>query len=372
MANQAATAPKTKGFIDRLIESSRTLSAVRYRVLGRSIIARCRRHLTQRQRVAIGPVRQTPNDAVVGPRVLMVAEWLNTRSKHFDADLFFHSQDVLKNHYDAVIIVKDFDDFGYEQFAELRRRGTRILYSIADNPGNGLRSFYEEPEFLVQVDAVVAASPLQIADLGEYGQKARLIPAPLRNTRVKHSYAAGAPLRVIWQGHLENVSLTEWLHPMFDRLAAELPGGIELVYHANLPFPVEGAVRFVRWQVEDWEDVLIGSDIAIAVKPPDNWFQARKPPTKILTYMAAGLPVICTPSESDKLVIRNGENALIAYDEREWIDAIKKLASDEALRKKMGHAARRDALRFASRNVVGRAHEKLLLSLTGGAGWRRF
>ncbi len=354
-----------------LTGASRTLSAARYGILARSISSRLHRRTTQKLRVAIGPVRGAPSDSVVGPRVLLVADWLNRRSRHFRADFFFKARDLLKRQYDAAIVVKNFDDFQLEHVQVLKRRGTQLLYSIADNPGGGMRSYVDAREFLEEMDAIIAANPLQVADLGELAPKTRLIPAPLRNTRSKAHYNAGRPLRLIWQGYVENASLTAWLHPLVAELDRSLPGGVELVYHANLPVDAQPPVKFRQWRLADWEDVLIGADIAIAVKPEDNWYQQRKPPTKVLTYMAAGLPVICTPSEADRLIVRNGLNALTASGAAEWRDAIVRLARDETLRRSLGRAGQRDALRFASLNVVGRAHEKLLLSLTGGAGWRR-
>ncbi len=359
--------------LNRLSRSSRTISAIRYRVLARSWIARCRRHLSQRQRVAIGPMRGHPEDAVFGPRVVMVADWINSRSKHFDADYFFQPQDLLDRQYDAILIVKNFDDFTYEHLEQLKRRGTVLLYSVADNPDSVARSYIHEPQFLDFMDAIIAANPLQIQDFEAYGcgSRARLIPAPLRNTRVKRNYELSRPVRVIWQGLVANARLTEWLHPLFEKLADRVPGGLELIYHTDQPVPTDGCIRFIKWLPENWEQVLIGSDIAIAVKPPDNFFQARKPPTKVLTYMAAGVPVICTPSESDKLVVRHGINALVAHSLEEWRDALLRLIEDQEFRTSLARRGKRDAIRFASQNVVGKAHERLLLSLTGGAGWRK-
>ncbi len=358
-------------FFSAALRRSRTLSALRYHVLFRSLILRGRRHLTRRQRVAIGPVRGLPDDAVVGPRVLLIADWINRRSAHFDADLFFHSSDVLKRHYEALIIVKDFDDFTFDQLERLKARGTRLIYSIADNPGGGHRSYHDEPQFLDYVDAIIAANPLQIEDLEEHRSKAHLIPAPIRNTTYKRSYGLKKPARLIWQGYVENAGLTEWLHPLIEELNLTLPGGVELVYHANRPPPTGGAIRFEQWRPETWERELIESDIAIAVKPPENWLQSRKPPTKVLTYLAGALPVVCTPSEADKIVVRHGENSLVAHSIDEWREALLLLLKDESLRRRLAHRGQRDALAFASRTVVGRAHQRLLLSLTGGAGWRK-
>ena len=62
--------------------------------------------------------------------------------------------------------------------------------------------------------------------------------------------------------------------------------------------------------------------------------------------MAAGLPVICTPSESDRLVINHGVTGYFAYNDEEWYKYLKKLIEDPELREKMG----KSGMGFATQN----------------------
>jgi hypothetical protein len=48
----------------------------------------------------------------------------------------------------------------------------------------------------------------------------------------------------------------------------------------------------------------------------------------VISYMGAGLPVVCTPSEADR-------------DDREWYDCLRALATDATLRERIGTAGRR-------------------------------
>ena len=75
-------------------------------------------------------------------------------------------------------------------------------------------------------------------------------------------------------------------------------------------------------------------------------------PYKILTYFAAGVPVIASRRGAVETVIRHGENGLLAGD---WEDALRRL-EDEKLRERLGLAGRRTVEAEFS---VERCYEKL-------------
>jgi glycosyltransferase involved in cell wall biosynthesis len=125
------------------------------------------------------------------------------------------------------------------------------------------------------------------------------------------------------------------------------------VYDTAGPAREEGPIEYTQWKAHRWERVLVGSDIAVAIKPADDPFQQRKPPTKVISYMGAGLPVVCTPSEADKDVIVHGETGFFAYDDREWHDCLLALVTDPALRERVGTAARRHVVeRYGMERVL--------------------
>ena len=57
--------------------------------------------------------------------------------------------------------------------------------------------------------------------------------------------------------------------------------------------------------------------------------------------MAASLPVVASPTSVQAEMVDNGVTGMLAANEHAWIESIRQLASDEALRLQMGQAGRR-------------------------------
>ena len=102
--------------------------------------------------------------------------------------------------------------------------------------------------------------------------------------------------------------------------------------------------------------MLISSDIAVVIKPIEDKYQQRKPSTKINTYRLAGLPVVCTPSEADKMVIEHGKTGFFAYTDDDWYEYLKKLIENAALRKEIGRAGRQYVIENFSIDRISRKY----------------
>ena len=57
--------------------------------------------------------------------------------------------------------------------------------------------------------------------------------------------------------------------------------------------------------------------------------------------MAAGKPVVASPVGANVQVVRHGVNGFLANTTEEWVDALRRLATDPNLRQRMGAEARR-------------------------------
>jgi glycosyltransferase involved in cell wall biosynthesis len=112
------------------------------------------------------------------------------------------------------------------------------------------------------------------------------------------------------------------------------------MYHTRMLPKSRGSVRYRPWTAHNWERVLVKSDIGVEIKSLDDAHLQRKPSTKILTYMAAGLPVVCTPSAADRLVIEHGKTGYFACTDEEWYTYLKALAENPGFRQQMGQAGR--------------------------------
>jgi glycosyltransferase involved in cell wall biosynthesis len=69
--------------------------------------------------------------------------------------------------------------------------------------------------------------------------------------------------------------------------------------------------------------------------------------------MACGLPVIASPVGVNTEIVEHGVNGFLASTEAEWIEALRTLLSDAALRARMGEAGRRKVERDYSLQVWG-------------------
>jgi glycosyltransferase involved in cell wall biosynthesis len=73
---------------------------------------------------------------------------------------------------------------------------------------------------------------------------------------------------------------------------------------------------------------------------PDDLWSRGKCGLKVLQYMAAGLPVVANPVGVQADLVRQGETGFLAETPDQWAEAVGRLGSDPALRRRMGRAGR--------------------------------
>jgi hypothetical protein len=316
---------------------------------------RLRNALSRKVKVGFGPLRDDENTLGLRKwRIDPIVDALNRGSSRYVGDIFFSGDDLAR--FDLVVIVRDFDDLTPDAVGRLRAGRTRFIYDLADvrfvRTPSGSRDIYRDPEareqrflpFVRSMDGLILSSPLQRRDFEGLAVAQAEVARPVINRRHRTRYAHGGPIRLVWQGYPENLSPMRRLHPILERLRAETGLDVRLVYDTAGPAREEGPIEYTQWKIHRWERVLVGSDIAVAIKPVDDPFQQRKPPTKVISYMAAGLPVVCTPSEADRDVIVHGETGFFAYEDQEWYGCLLALVTDPALRERVGTAGRRQVV----------------------------
>ena len=316
---------------------------------------RLRNALSSRIKVGFGPTVDRENTLGVRKwHIDPIVDAINRSPSRYVGDIFFPGEGLSR--FDIVVIVKHFESFTPDVLRRLHERPTRLVYDTADirfvQTTSGRRDIYEHPDalerhykpFLRSMDALILASPLQRRDFEDLGIPQVEIARPLLNRRHRTTYAHGGPIRLVWQGYPENLAPMERLHPIIRRLREETGLDIRLVYDTSGPARDEGPIQHTEWKIHRWERVLAASDVAVAIKPLDDPFQQRKAPTKVVSYMAAGLPVVCTPSEADRRVIAHGETGFFAYEDREWHACLAALVTDPSLRERVGTAARQHVL----------------------------
>ncbi|GAK55306.1 hypothetical protein U27_02138 [Candidatus Vecturithrix granuli] len=297
--------------------------------------------LSSKRKVGFGPVVEGEyNIGVRGSRIDPIVDCINRKSENYSADIFFDFGEMAR--FDLIVIVKEFHPGVYPLLEQLKVQGKRFVYDIVDNPfctDPRSVSYHDHPEFLRMMDGVISSSPVQSEDVRPINPNVVLIEHPIINFECS-TYPQKATVDILWQGYMANVEAMFRLHTILEKVRQESGRDVRMIYHSNCPTRTDGMIHYIKWKIRDWQKILASADIGIVIKPPDNEVQRRKPSNKVLSYMAAGLPVVCTPTEADKLIMEHGKTGFFAYTDEEWYRYLKGLIEDPELRKAMGMRGR--------------------------------
>ncbi len=114
-------------------------------------------------------------------------------------------------------------------------------------------------------------------------------------------------------------------------------------------------VAIMDWvHPDEMPRVLGGADVGLLPLIPNeknmDWMRC-KCPTKLFEFMAMGLPTVASRFGEAQRIINDGECGFLAKDKEEFIEKMKRLASDGELRREMGAMARELAVsRFSLRS----------------------
>lgn len=301
---------------------------------------------SKKVKVGFGPITSGEDDLAERKwRIDPIINNVNNRKNgKYAAGFFVHPQEM-KN-FDVIIIVKKFTDEFIPVIQHLKIKNKLFIYDIVDNPNSEKKYgiyFADNADFSRLMDGFIVSSPIQKRDVKIFSDMQVLIEHPVISPLHKTEYPAENEVTIIAHGYYENVKNIKMLEPIIREISCELNMIIKLVYHCEVEIENTEWVRYVKWTVDNCFTQLLNADIAIVIKNLHLRHQRDKPSTKLITFMAAGLSVICTPSAADQLVMQNGITGFYAYTLDDWKRYIKVLASNPKRRKQIGQAARNSA-----------------------------
>jgi glycosyltransferase involved in cell wall biosynthesis len=147
-----------------------------------------------------------------------------------------------------------------------------------------------------------------------------------------------------WMGTPSNLHSLDIVRAPLQRLCRRFEHvQIKIVCEETLP--MEG-VRWVHKRFSPLEEVddIRTFDIAVAPLVEDSWTRG-KVSTKLLAYFAAGLPVVASDVNANRLYIKPGENGFLVGTLAQWEERLTALIGDPALRREIGGKARASAER---------------------------
>jgi hypothetical protein len=244
------------------------------------------------------------------------------------------------------------------QLSILRKRSRHLVFDFDDAvlfrdsyARHGPFSRVRQERFAATVrvaDTVIAGNDF-LADCalraGAPASRVRMIPTCVEPAL----YPAAAPspgdpetagrCDLVWIGSSSTLQGLEQQQPLWDRLAREIPGLRMRVICDRFPGFESLRVVPVPW-AQAWEarDLAAGQ-IGISWLPDDPWSQG-KCGLKVLQYQAARLPVVANPVGMHAEFIKPGRTGFLPRTADQWVEAVRTLAADETLRRKMGRTAR--------------------------------
>lgn len=262
------------------------------------------------------------------------------------------------------------------QLSLLRRAADLLLFDFDDAvflrdsySAKGLHSAGRAQAFAATVravDAVLAGNTFlgDQAALWTEAERVHLVPTcvdPGRYPLAEHRRVNAVQL--VWIGSSSTLRGLEQARPLLDGLGRRWPGLRFKVICDRFPRLRELAVDACPWSQATEAKELAGADVGISWLPDDLWSRG-KCSLKVLQYMAAGLPVVANPVGLQAQVVRHGENGFLAETPEQWAEAIGRLASDPALRQRLGQTGREQVEKHFSVSK-GAAHWLALLDRLG-------
>jgi glycosyltransferase involved in cell wall biosynthesis len=223
------------------------------------------------------------------------------------------------------------------------------LHPPARPPVWPFRHFWDprKLERLVRVARrVIVANRVLRDEVERHGGKARVIPTSIDTAR--WTPAPRTDQRVFTVGWIGSPGTTDYLKVMrgaLERLSREFPCRLRAVGAASdlaarlAPLAPQLPVEVIPWSLDKEVDTVRSFDVGVMPLTDDPWSRGKSA-TKLLQYMACGVPAVASPVGVNVDIVKDGVNGILARDEEEWLLALRAIAADARLAARLGEEGR--------------------------------
>ena len=203
----------------------------------------------------------------------------------------------------------------------------------------------------------------------KYNSNVTIIHTPVDTEKFKPRTRRdnGGPLVLGWIGSHSTAYYLDILRPVLSKLA-EAHDFVFKVVGAGVPIEIPGVkVENLDWRLD--REVADFQSFDIGLYPMiDNEFAIGKTGFKTIQYMAFGIPSVVSAVGANKVIVKDGENALLADndDPDSWVRGISRLMEDSELRRRVGDGGRQTVLD----NYSLQKSARVLASILRGASER--
>lgn len=236
------------------------------------------------------------------------------------------------------------------------------VHNVADQEAEGkiqkiTNGFYFRRGWSVPV----ALSPeVQSSIVSFYGLKEEQVPIAyngidLSRCLPKERYSAGENFHILHIGRFNEQKNHAMLLRVFQKLALENPNlRLDLIGDGELRLEIEGLAEALGIK-EKVSFLGAQSNVYPYLHDADLFLLPSRyegMPMTLIEAMGTGLPIVATAVGGVPDMLKNGEDGItIPCEEDQIVDACKALISDEALRERIGRAARKSADRFSAQTM---------------------
>jgi glycosyltransferase involved in cell wall biosynthesis len=198
-----------------------------------------------------------------------------------------------------------------------------------------------------KIDAVMRHAALVLAGNDYLAERARLAGAPWVEIVPTVVDASAYPVRdpandvpvIGWIGSPSTRRHLALVEPALVALRASGHAFRVRTVGATPPFATFAGSESVEWREDAEADECAGFDIGV-MPLHDAPFERGKCGYKLVQYMAAARPVVASPVGVNRELVHHGGNGFLAADDGQWLDALRRLLEDDALRRRMGAQGR--------------------------------
>ena len=254
--------------------------------------------------------------------------------------------------FDAVYVLREAALLGPPFFERrIAASGVPLIFDFDDavfvpyvSPSNGYLSYLKFPgktRAICRVAAHVMAGNDYLADYARaVNERVTVVPTTIDTERYVALLPkpASDPPVIGWTGSYSTAQHLRTLAPALRQLARRERFRLRVI--GPPAFELEGVdLEVLPWRSETEVEDLRPVDIGIMPLPDDPWSRG-KCALKALQYMALGLPTVCSPVGVNSVIIRDGENGMLAATDDEWIEKLSTLLGSPDLRERLGRAGR--------------------------------
>jgi len=241
-------------------------------------------------------------------------------------------------------------------FCELRRYARRLVFDFDDAIYHKNASCSTEPKDYESstrmgkfrrtvrgADMVIAANRIlaEKTALVNPVVPVAIIPSSVDCPRftVKSDYSLQSPPVIGWIGTKSTLRYLELISPAFTELRSKRDFILRIMSNEKYEQPGIN-IDFVPWSIEAQNTGLCKFDIGIMPLSRDP-FSEGKSAYKLLQYLAAGVPSVCSPVGMNSEVAGNEEYCLTASGSGQFCRQMEMLLGNCELRKTLGQKGRR-------------------------------